>query len=164
MTPEVSAAMVHAQLLRLGATLSTAESLTGGRLASLLTATPGASDTYVGGFVTYATRLKSSELGVPEALIAEFGVVSPECAVSMAHGACKAAGSTYALSTTGVAGPGPQDGVPAGRVFVGVNGPHDSFAVELNLHGSRNQVQDLASSHALSELHALLLREDMGLE
>lgn len=161
---QVSAAHVHALLAQGQATVSSAESLTGGRLAALLTATPGASDTYVGGFVTYATRLKSAELGVPEELIAEYGVVSAECATAMAEGARHATGSTYAVSTTGVAGPGPQDGVPAGRVFVGLAGPQGSTAVALNLHGTRNQVQDLASLHALSELDALLLREDMGLE
>jgi nicotinamide-nucleotide amidase len=160
----VAADAVHLRLLQLGATVSTAESLTGGRLAALLTATPGASETYVGGFVTYATRLKSSELGVPEGLIAEFGVVSAECAAAMAEGARAVTGSTYGVSTTGVAGPGPQDGLPAGLVFVGLAGPEGVRVVELNLHGSRNQVQDLASLHALSELDALLLREDMGLE
>jgi nicotinamide-nucleotide amidase len=160
----VAADAVHLRLFQLGATVSTAESLTGGRLAALLTATPGASETYVGGFVTYATRLKSSELGVPEGLIAEFGVVSAECAAAMAEGARAVTGSTYGVSTTGVAGPGPQDGLPAGLVFVGLAGPEGVRAVELNLHGSRNQVQDLASLHALSELDALLLREDMGLE
>ncbi len=155
---------VHSALLGLGATVATAESLTGGRLAALLTETPGASDTYRGGFVTYATELKQDLLGVPSSVIRDHGVVSAECALAMADGARKAAGSTYAVSTTGVAGPGPQDGVPAGRVYVAVCGPDGSTAFELNLTGSRSEVQEQTCGHALSELRGLLRREDMRLE
>ena len=118
-----AAAVVHALLLDRGQTVATAESLTGGGLGRLLTATPGSSATYVGGFVTYATRLKGTLLGVPDDLIATHGVVSAECALAMARGARDLTGATYALSTTGVAGPDPQEGRPAGTVFVGVVGP-----------------------------------------
>lgn len=159
-----AAAEVHEALRSRAATVSTAESLTGGRLAALLTATPGASDTYRGGFVTYATELKVALLAVPESVIHEHGVVSAECALAMAQGAKSAAGATYGVSTTGVAGPGPQDGVPAGRVYVAISGPTGSEAFELNLIGNRSEVQDLAAAHALSELLGLLRREDMGLE
>ncbi len=157
-------AEVHRRLLARDATVSTAESLTVGRLASMLTATAGSSETFVGGVITYATELKTSLLGVSPQLIEQFGVVSAECAVAMAEGVLGVTGSTYAVSTTGVAGPGPQGEVPAGRVFLGISGPTGSVAIELNLHGSRNDVQDLACQHALSELGDLLLREDMGLE
>ncbi len=159
-----TAAEVHVALRTREATVATAESLTGGRLAALLTETPGASDTYRGGFVTYATELKVELLGVPESVIQDHGVVSAECAVAMAEGARRTTGATYAVSTTGVAGPGPQDGVPAGRVFVGVSGPAGSVASELNLTGSRSEIQRQTCAHALSELLGLLRREDMGLE
>ena len=70
-----------------GATLATAESVTGGRLATALTAVPGASRVYVGGVVSYATGLKQQLLLVPGSLVEEHGVVSAECARAMAEGA-----------------------------------------------------------------------------
>jgi nicotinamide-nucleotide amidase len=155
---------VHGRLRSLHATLATAESLTGGRLAARLTSVAGASETYRGGFITYVTDLKRDVLGVAESVIAERGVVSAECAVAMAQGARGSADATYAVSTTGVAGPGPHGGVAAGTVFVGIAGPHEAYAVELALGGSRNQIQDSTCVHALSELLDLLLREDTGLE
>jgi nicotinamide-nucleotide amidase len=162
--PEVRVEEIHDLLRAHGATVATAESLTGGRLAAWLTATPGASETFRGGFVTYATALKHDLLGVPEAILADPGVVSADCAVAMATGAREAAGSTYAVSTTGVAGPGPAEGVPAGRVFVAVVGPAAHHVVGLDLSGGRDEIQDLACRYALSELAALLHREDWGLE
>ena len=118
-----------------GQTIATAESLTGGRLAALLTAVPGSSETYVGGVVSYATSLKTDLLGVSPELIAKHGVVSAECARAMATGARQVTGATYAVSTTGVAGPGPQDGVPAGTVYVAVAGPESVTALALELVG-----------------------------
>lgn len=162
--PEVRVEDIHDTLRAHGATVATAESLTGGRLAARLTETPGASDTFLGGFVTYATALKHDLLGVPEEILRDPGVVSAECAVAMATGARDAAGSTYAVSTTGVAGPGPTGGIPAGRVFVAVVGPASQHVVRLDLRGSREEIQDLACRYALSELADLLHREDGGLE
>ncbi len=110
-------------LVSRGATLATAESLTGGRLAARITAVPGASQAYVGGVVAYATEVKQDLLGVPDPLLARHGVVSPECARAMAEGARRLLGASHALATTGVAGPDLQEGQPAGTVFVGVAGP-----------------------------------------
>src|SRR5262245_32314613 len=114
---------VHLLLRSAGATVATAESLTGGRLAVALTDTPGASETYIGGVVTYATELKASVLDVDEAIIEEHGVVSPQCAKAMASGVRALTGARYGLSTTGVAGPTEQEGKPPGTVFVGIAGP-----------------------------------------
>ncbi|MGL5827273.1 MAG: CinA family protein [Nocardioides sp.] len=158
------AASIHRRLRALAATVATAESLTGGRLAVQLTSIAGASRTFRGGFVTYATDLKRDVLGVPGPTIDRHGVVSAECAVAMAHGARRTANATYGVSTTGVAGPGPHDAVAAGTVFVGVAGPREAYAIRLALAGSRDQIQDLAGIHALSELLDLLLREDNSLE
>jgi nicotinamide mononucleotide (NMN) deamidase PncC len=121
-----------------GATLATAESLTGGRLAAVVTAVPGASASYLGGFVTYATALKESLLGVPESLVEEYGVVSGECARAMAAGCRDATGATYALATTGVAGPG------------GVS------VLSMELVGDRHQIQDRACREALAALCGML--------
>ncbi len=161
MTP--SAASVHAHLRERGATIATAESLTGGRLAALLTAVPGSSETYVGGVVSYATSLKTDLLGVPPELIARHGVVSAECARAMATGARRVTGATYAVSTTGVAGPGPQDGVPAGTVYVAVAGPESVTALALELVGDRGTIQDRTCDEALSVVSAILTGEETGL-
>jgi nicotinamide-nucleotide amidase len=157
-------AAIHQSLGQLGATLATAESLTGGWLASMLTAVPGASHTFVGGFVTYATTLKVSLLGVSAEVISTHGVVSAECARAMAEGARIVTEATYAVSTTGVAGPGPQAGVPAGTVFVGLAGPQGATSLGLNLSGSRTEIRELTCEHALGALEALVGREVMGLQ
>jgi PncC family amidohydrolase len=144
------------------ATLATAESLTGGRLAAVVTAVPGASVSYVGGFVTYATDLKESLLGVSHDLVERYGVVSAECAQAMAVGCRQATGATYALATTGVAGPDPQEGKPVGTVFVGIAGPHGVSAVTMEMVGDRGQIQDRACREALSALCGILRVSDPG--
>jgi PncC family amidohydrolase len=135
-----------------GATLATCESLTGGRLASVVTAVPGASVSYLGGFVTYATSLKESLLGVPRELVERYGVVSAECARAMAAGCRTATRATYAVSTTGVAGPDLQEGKPVGTVYVGIAGPDGVSALALELVGDRSQIRDRACREALSAL------------
>ena len=154
------------QLLRAaGATLATAESLTGGRLASLLTAVPGASAVYRGGVVAYASDVKVDLLGVPAAVVERYGVVSPECAGEMARAVRGLTGSTYGLSTTGVAGPDDQEGKPAGTVYVGLAGPQGAAtAVALELVGDRAAVQDRTCLEALRCLVTTLSGEVRGEE
>jgi PncC family amidohydrolase len=159
----VSAASVHELLRARGATLATAESLTGGRLAAMLTSVPGSSETFVGGVVAYATELKVSLLGVPPGIVEQYGVVSAECARAMAEGARRATGATYAVSTTGVAGPGPQDGIPAGTVHVAVAGPGATTAVALELVGDRERVRERTCAEVLSALSAILTGEETTL-
>ncbi len=158
------AGVVHGLLLDRGQTVATAESLTGGRLGMLLTETPGSSATYVGGVVAYATRLKIELLGVPESIVEAHGVVSAECARAMARGALELTGATYAVSTTGVAGPDRQEGKPPGTVFVGVVGPDGETAVALELTGSRYDVRDRSCAEALSVLGGMLdgKKTDLG--
>jgi nicotinamide-nucleotide amidase len=139
-----------------GATLATAESLTGGLLASVVTAVPGASVSYVGGLVTYSTALKESVLGVPHDLVQQYGVVSAECAGAMAAGCRDVTGATYGLATTGVAGPESQDGKPVGTVFVGIAGPDGVSTVAMELVGDRRQVQEQACREALAALCGIL--------
>jgi nicotinamide-nucleotide amidase len=159
----VSAAEVHERLRARHATLATAESLTGGRLAALLTAVPGSSETFVGGVVSYATSVKTDLLGVPDEVVERYGVVSAECARAMATGARRVLGATYAVSTTGVAGPGPQDGIPAGTVYVAVAGPESVTAVALELVGGRHGIQDRACEEALAAVSAILSGEETSL-
>lgn len=113
-------AVLGAELLASGTSISLAESCTGGKLASLLTEHPGISRVFEHGFVTYSNAAKERDLGVDAALLREFGAVSCEVAGAMARGAAQAAGSELALSVTGIAGPaGGTDEKPVGLVCFG---------------------------------------------
>jgi nicotinamide-nucleotide amidase len=147
---------VHALLRERSATVATAESLTGGRLAAALTAVPGASNTYVGGVVAYATSMKEEVLGVSASIVAAHGVISSECALAMARGVLVVTGATYAMSTTGVAGPDSQEGHPPGTVHVGLVGPDVATALSLELVGSRLAICERTCEEALAALGDLL--------
>lgn len=137
-------------------TVATAESLTGGRLAARLTDVPGSSAAFVGGVVTYATEVKVGVLHVPQELVDEHGVVSGECAESMAAGVRALLGTTYGISTTGVAGPDTQEGKPVGTVFVAVAGPEGTDVVPLDLDGDRDRIQERTIDAALSALAVMM--------
>jgi nicotinamide-nucleotide amidase len=143
---------IHAELREHAESVATAESLTGGRLAAALTAVPGASATYLGGVVAYATSVKHDVLGVPADLVAQRGVISAECALAMARGAISVTGATWGIGTTGVAGPGRQEGHPPGTVYVGLVGPGVSTALALELVGTREDVQQRTCDLALAAL------------
>ena len=155
---------VHAALRGAGATLATAESLTGGGLAGSITSVRGASDVYLGGVVSYATSVKVDLLGVDPQIVARAGVVSAECAEAMADGVRRLTGATHALSTTGVAGPDRQEGKPAGTVFVGLAGPRGLTSVELALAGTRSAICAETRTAALDLLLDVLRAEqpDLG--
>lgn len=105
-----------------GGTLSTAESCTGGRIAHLITTVSGSSAYFLGSVVSYAIAVKESLLKVPHETISVNGVVSPEVASAMAEGVRKLTGSTYSVSTTGLA-EGGDEHYPEGTVWIGVSGP-----------------------------------------
>src|SRR5687767_10028026 len=136
--------------------LATAESLTGGLLAAIVTGVPGASAVYLGGVVSYATEAKQELLGVPDELVDEYGVVSAECAEAMAAGARDLLHTTYAMSTTGVAGPDEQEGKPVGTVYVGVAGPDGVHSLSLGLAGTRAIIRERTCAAALGELLSAL--------
>ena len=148
--PEDLGARLHAALSAAGQTVACAESLTGGELATLLSRTPGASATFVGAVVSYATSVKRSVLGVT----AEH-VVSAQCAEQMATGVRALLGTDWALSTTGVAGPETQEGQPAGTVYVGLAGPLGARSTRFTLEGDRGTVRAAACLAAAG----LLLQE-----
>lgn len=147
---------LHTLLQLAEETVATAESLTGGMVAEVLTDAPGASDTFRGGIVAYATELKVQVLGVSRECVEVEGVVSAACAAAMAEGARRVTGATYAVSTTGVAGPTEQEGKPVGTVYVGVSGPDGTAVDELLLPGERDEVRRRACGAALSALSARL--------
>jgi nicotinamide-nucleotide amidase len=138
---DVAAAAVVHELVERRQTLATAESLTGGLVASTLVEIPGVSSVYRGGLVVYATDLKHALAGVPEKLLADRGPVDPDVARALAAGARERCRADWGVATTGVAGPEPQDGVPVGRVYVAVAGPENSALRELELTGSRAEVR-----------------------
>lgn len=148
-----AAAVLHRALLARGETVGCAESLTGGELAALLSGSPGASSTFVGGVVSYATELKRSLLGVTAGR-----VVSAECAEEMALGARRLLGVDWALATTGVAGPEPQEEQAVGTVYVALAGAEGVRSRLLSLTGDRATIRTAACLGAMS----VLLREVSG--
>ncbi|MBR6972820.1 MAG: CinA family nicotinamide mononucleotide deamidase-related protein [Bacteroidales bacterium] len=111
-------------LLERGATISTAESCTGGYLAHLLTEIPGSSRYFWGSVVSYDNSVKINTLGVHPGTIKMFGAVSSQCVKEMAEGVRKKLGTTYSISTSGIAGPsGATPGKPVGTLWMAVSGP-----------------------------------------
>ena len=141
------AARLHQELLGRAETVSCAESITGGGVADLLSGTPGASATFVGGVVSYATRVKRDLLGVTAAQ-----VVSADCAAQLAGGVRTLLGTDWAVSTTGVAGPDRQDDKPVGTVYVGVAGPRGVQVRRLSLQGDRREIRARAGHEAVRAL------------
>lgn len=142
-----------------GGTVACAESLTGGLVCSALVDVPGASDVLLGGVVAYAPAVKASVLGVPLAVLEEHGTVHPGTVEHMARGVAGLVGSTHAIATTGVAGPGPAEGHPAGTVLVAVLAPAVGVRVRtLRVDGDRGSVRAGAVEAAL----ALLLQTLSG--
>jgi len=116
------AEVVGEELTRHGKTIAVAESCTGGLLAKLLTDVPGSSKYFTYGWITYSNEAKISELDVPAELIKQYGAVSEQVAQSMAVGARKKAGTDYAISITGIAGPaGGTEQKPVGLVYISVD-------------------------------------------
>lgn len=105
-------------LARRQMTLAVAESCTGGLLGSLITDVPGSSTYFLGGVVSYANEVKSRLLGVPDGMLAQFGAVSEEVALSMARGVRELFRVDVALAVTGIAGPAPETSKPVGLVYV----------------------------------------------
>ncbi|MEV4416210.1 CinA family protein [Catellatospora sp. NPDC049609] len=146
------------RLVARGETVAAAESLTGGLLTATLVTVPGVSRVLRGGLVVYATDLKHSLAGVDAELLAERGPVDPDVALGLARGARERCRADWGLATTGVAGPGPQDGVPAGTVYVALAGPdaHEEVC-SFRIDGDRSHVRSVAVEVALD-----LLRKAVG--
>jgi PncC family amidohydrolase len=156
----MSAQNIGALLLEHNFTISTAESCTAGLLSSLIAEIPGASDWFLGGWVTYANAMKVSQLGVPLTMLQKCGAVSSEVAAAMARGASKASGSVVALSTTGIAGPtGGSENKPVGTVFIGCKVQADVQVREFRFVGTRKEIQNHAAQTAIELLELQLTGE-----
>jgi len=146
-------------LLSMGdATLSVAESCTGGRLGWRMTRVPGSSDYFKGGVIVYSNELKKRLVGVKAGTLKKHGAVSPETAVEMATGVRAKCATDWGLAVTGVAGPGGgTDDKPVGTVFVAVAGDRGDRVRELHLEGGRGSIRRAAVQAALELLRRSLL-------
>lgn len=138
-------------LLEKGLSLATAESCTGGTIAQRLTALPGVSAVYRGGVVSYWTSVKADVLGVPQAILAEYGAVSEPTARAMAEGVCRITGAEIGVSVTGVAGPDSDErGNPVGLVYLGLHTPDGTFCRRLDLgQRRRDRIRIVSANTAL---------------
>ncbi|HWL54701.1 MAG TPA: CinA family nicotinamide mononucleotide deamidase-related protein [Chthoniobacteraceae bacterium] len=141
-------------LLERRETIATAESCTGGALAHRLTNVPGASGAFIAGYVTYSNEAKSLDLGVNPLEIERHGAVSREIALAMAEGALRRSGTDWALSTTGIAGPGGATAEkPLGTVYIAL--ARRGFATHVEHHcfaREREEFKEIASGAALDLL------------
>jgi nicotinamide-nucleotide amidase len=135
------------------ATVSVAESATGGMLGERITSAPGSSEYFVGGFITYNDAMKTELLGIPAELLKQHGAVSREVAEAMAVGARRRTGSTYALSVTGVAGPGGgSDDIPKGTMYVGLADASGTHVAQRQFLGDRQRIRTFVVQMALDVL------------
>ncbi|AXH95319.1 CinA family protein [Ornithinimicrobium avium] len=149
------ASRVGASARRSGLTVGTAESLTGGTVATALAAAPQASEWFQGSVVAYSPRVKQDVLGVTPG-----PVLTERCALEMARGAARLLEVDAAVSATGVGGPDPEEGEPPGTVWVAVVAPAGETCHRLALRGSPAEVVELAAEHALELLLGSLAVED----
>ena len=131
-------------------TIATAESCTGGLLASRLTDFAGASNYFKGGVVAYTNEIKKSVLKVET--LDEFGAVSSQTALEMAKNVREIFKSTYGLSTTGVAGPSTSEGKPVGTVFIAIAGENISEVKEFHFKGTRSEIKFQTADEAFKIL------------
>lgn len=140
-----------------GATVATAESLTGGLIAAMLTSVPGSSASVRGGVVGYVNEVKESLLGVSGDVLSSQGAVDELVALQMARGALRDVGSDVAVSVTGIAGPsGAEPGKPVGTVWIGCATTRDTRATRYQFDGSREAVRLQTVLAALRELETAL--------
>jgi nicotinamide-nucleotide amidase len=123
--PEIfaRAQQVGERLRQLGRSVAVAESCTGGLLGAALTDVPGSSNYFLGGVITYADRVKVDQLAVPPSVLRTHGAVSAQTAAAMASGVRQLLRADIGVSITGVAGPGQEEGKPAGLTFIGLAAP-----------------------------------------
>jgi nicotinamide-nucleotide amidase len=150
------ATSVVKKLLKKKATLSVAESITGGGLAAAITEVAGSSSVFLGGVIAYADEIKISELKVDAKTLKKFTAVSEEVAKEMATGVRKKFNTDYAIATTGVAGPGKAYGQKAGTVWIAIASKKEVFAIALALSGSRDLIRHATIESALASFERIL--------
>lgn len=155
MPSQTPAQSIIQKLKSRGETVSVAESLTGGGVGHALTQVPGASEVFIGGVIAYTSDVKINFLGVQKSTIDEHTVVSEEVALEMAQGAMEKLGTTWAIATTGIAGPGDYMGIREGTVWIAICGP-TCQTLQLTLDSGRDGVRQGAISSALGTFARIL--------
>lgn len=141
-------------------TISTAESCTGGLVASMITSVAGSSEYYLGSVVSYANSVKQEVLGVPAGIIQEFGAVSSECVGAMAEGVRKLTGTDFSVATSGIAGPGGgSTEKPVGLVWIGVSSQSGTQTYKLTFNSDRKRNIERFASSALYKIFKKLEKE-----
>ena len=144
-----------------GWTLAIAESCTGGLICDRITDVPGSSDYFEGGMVNYSNESKAKHLGIPLDYIRKYGAVSPQVARRMAQGVRKAFGTTFGLSTTGVAGPtGGTKRSPLGRVFIGIASGRKTYVRQEDFKGSRREIKRKTAEISLEFFFEMVTHEN----
>jgi nicotinamide-nucleotide amidase len=139
-------------------TIATAESCTGGMVASTLINYSGASATFVDGFITYTNESKSRLLDVSCDTLNEYGAVSSQTAAEMCLGTAKVSGTDIGLSTTGIAGPnGGTEDKPVGLVYIGVAYKGEAYTQRLQLSGDRLEIRSKAVCMVIQMLNKILI-------
>ena len=157
---ETNMQTVTAQLLlKKAKTIATAESCTGGALASALVEYPGISSVFLDGTVTYSNEAKQKRLGVKQETLQKYGAVSAETAKEMAEGAANTAGTEIGLATTGIAGPnGAEENKPVGLVYIGLTIDGVTQVKQCHFAGNREKIRTRAVYTALDWLRRELLK------
>ncbi|MBL1056543.1 competence/damage-inducible protein A [Ligilactobacillus agilis] len=155
------AQVVMTKLIEKHLTITAAESLTGGQLQAALTSIPGASQAFMGGFVTYANYAKEKLLAIPAEVIDKHGSVSEQTAILMAEQAKQKLGADVGVSLTGVAGPDSLEGQPVGTVWIGIAYRNKAgYAQKFHFPRQRKYVQARAVLTALDLVRKELLSEN----
>ena len=142
-----------------GKTLGTAESCTGGRIAEAIIASPGASNYFKGGIISYTNEIKERLLSVDHQVLEEKTAVCEEVAIQMVKGACETLGVDYAISVTGIAGPGGGTAaIPVGTIWIGYGSKEDVRTYLLTGDEGRDVNLAVATNKAL-KLFLMYLKE-----
>lgn len=152
-------------LMNHNATVGTAESCTGGYVANQITSIPGSSRYYEGSVVSYSNDVKMSVLGVSHETLEAYGAVSEQTAREMAEGARRVLNTTFAISTTGIAGPdGGTPDKPVGTVWIACATPEETFTQLLTLRNNRKINIELTCSYALNLLRKTILKTSLAVK
>jgi nicotinamide-nucleotide amidase len=147
-----------------GKTLATAESCTGGRIAEAIIATPGASDFFKGGIISYTNEVKENLLGVSHEVIEEQTAVCEEVAKQMVLGVIKALNVDFAISSTGIAGPaGGTKEIPVGTIWIAYGSKDDIRTFQLTEDFGRDINLAVATNQALQLMLEFLREQDLNL-
>jgi nicotinamide-nucleotide amidase len=152
--------VVGGELIRAGASLSTAESCTGGYIAHLITSVPGSSAYFTGSVVAYSNQVKTNTLDVKEKTLVDHGAVSEQTVTEMALGVKKRFKTDYAIAVSGVAGPdGGSEEKPVGTIWIAVAGPKSMIVEKFNFGTDRQRNIRVSALTALNKLRLMIRKE-----